>query len=330
MVWPEGFERVLSGEPWVEQPIGALALKYDSVESHGWYANLEPTLVALRKTLRDGDFVVDYSAGTGILIDRLFRANPDLRIAALLVDASPKFLRLAWEKLGDDERVALRWIRYLREEKRLQRLDEVLDQSLRQRGIDVLISTNAIHLYYGMEETLRSWTQTLRPGGIAFVQSGNIDNPDAPPGTWIIDQTVERIQPIARDLVRTDPRYAPFRDRLSDTGRCARYDALRAKYFLPVRPAHYYLDQLRAAGLEVLKVEALPIEAEVRNWFDFLSAYHEGVLGWAGGASKIEGEPAPEALIELRLALLRHALDRLFEGQARFEACWTYITCVNP
>ncbi|MFI5402501.1 MAG: hypothetical protein ACHQ1G_06155 [Planctomycetota bacterium] len=37
--WPAGFARVLD-EPWVSGPIESLALKYDTVETHGWYRNL--------------------------------------------------------------------------------------------------------------------------------------------------------------------------------------------------------------------------------------------------------------------------------------------------
>ena len=94
-----------------------------------------------------------------------------------IVDASPKFLRVALSKLGDDERVAYRLIAYVKEERRLQTVQEVVDQSLLERGVDWISSTNAIHLYYDLEDTLRSWKQVLRSGGRAFVQSGNIRNP---------------------------------------------------------------------------------------------------------------------------------------------------------
>jgi ubiquinone/menaquinone biosynthesis C-methylase UbiE len=328
--WPDGFERWPADAEWVSSEVGELARKYDSVENHGWYRNLEPTIRELRPLLADGALWIDYSGGTGILVDRLAHELPDRRFGALLVDASPRFLRLALEKLRSDPRVAFRWIRYLAEAKRLERLDEVLPDWLLERGVDVLTSTNAIHLYYQMEDTLRSWFEVLRPGAVALVQSGNIDNPDAPEGSWVIDQTVERLQPIARDLVREDARFAPLRAGSDDEQRRSAYDRLRRKFFLPIRPLGFYLEKLRAAGFEIVTVEARPIEASVEEWRDFLAAYHEGVLGWAGGSARIEGtDPAP-GVVELRQELLGRALDALFEGSGSFQACWTYVRCRRP
>ena len=92
-------------EEWTRRPLGELALKYDTVETHGWYSNLDPVLDRLVGLLSPGDLVVDYSGGTGILVDRLLKRVGELRFACAIVDASPKFLRLAADKLGDDERV---------------------------------------------------------------------------------------------------------------------------------------------------------------------------------------------------------------------------------
>ncbi len=328
--WPQDFERWLPAQSWVCQPVGELARKYDTVETHGWYRNLEPTALELRRELEPGSLWLDYSGGTGILVDRLLHDEPGLDFGALLVDASPKFLRLALEKLSADRRTAFRWIRYLKNEKRLQRLDEVLSPLLLERGFDALTSTNAIHLYYDMEETLRSWWKALRPGGLAHVQSGNIDNPNAGPETWIIDQTVERLQPFAHRLVREDPRFEEFRAATEDEARMKRYDKLRAKFFLPVRPLAFYEEQLQQAGFTIEATHAVPIEASVEEWGDFLAAYHEGVLGWAGGSPRVEKETRDspsEATVALRRELLQASLEALFEGRETFEANWTYLTC---
>src|SRR5262245_16084950 len=95
-VWPADFARI-PDEDWTHAPLDTLALKYDTVENHGWYRNLEPTLDELAAHLRDGMHMVDYSGGTGILIDRLLHRMPDAAVGCLLVDSSPKFLRLALE-----------------------------------------------------------------------------------------------------------------------------------------------------------------------------------------------------------------------------------------
>ena len=122
----------------------------------------------------------------------------------MIVDSSPKFLRVALERFRDDERVAFRRLRYLKDEKRLELLEEV--RRPRAFRADAIVSTNAIHLYYDLEDTLRSWARVLEPGGRVFVNSGNVRNPSARPNEWIIDETVYVIHEVATGIVRTDPR----------------------------------------------------------------------------------------------------------------------------
>lgn len=326
-MWPNGLIRIPQDESWVQSPIDELANKYDAVHLHGWYRNLDPILDALQEIVGEGDIVVDYSAGTGILTDQFFKRMPNLHAGFMLVDSSPKFLRLALEKLGSDDRTAFRQIRYLKDKKRLQWLDEVLPAELASQGIDVLCSTNAIHLYYDLSETLGSWARVMKPGGTALIQSGNIDNPEAPDGSVIIDTTVEQIQPIAQELVRSNSKYAMFQKYLDDDERMAKYDQLRHSYFLPVRPLDYYLDALREASFEIVDCFARPVQALVTEWSDFLSTYHEGVLGWAGGSKRIDGQSPSDEAITLRKQLLRDSLVALFKDNPSFEASWTYITC---
>jgi ubiquinone/menaquinone biosynthesis C-methylase UbiE len=325
--WPPAFQRIPEGDEWLAHPVEELAKKYDTVEQHGWYENLEPTLEELAGAVKNDSVVVDYSGGTGILVDRFMRKYPQLDCGFVIVDASPKFLRLALEKLGRHERVAFRWLRYLKEERRLLRVDEVLDASLVGHGIDALVSTNAIHLYYHLDDTLRAWTRVVRPGGAVLVQSGNIKNPVMPPGHWIIDDTVEAVQEHARALVADEPRFEPFASSLGDEGRMRAYTQLRQKVFVPVRPLDHYTAALERAGLHVDAVRTRSFEAQVDEWYEFLSAYHEGVLGWAGGCAKVDGREPPAELVALRQDLLRASLLRLFEGRTSFRACWTYLSC---
>ena len=324
--WPEGFKRVPE-EDWRHRPIDDLAIRYDAVEHQGWYRNLEPTLDQLGSFLREGDVLLDYSAGTGILARRLLRS--DINCAVLLVDASPKFLRLALERLGDDPRAAFRLIRYLEPERRLQLVQEVTDAEVLAPGVDAVVSTNAIHLYYGLEVTLNSWSAALKPGGLAFVQSGNVRNPSAAPDHWIIDETVDAVHRAAMEIVEEDPRYAAYRGHLDDAPRQRKYDQLREKYFLPPRDLGYYTDALEAAGFEIQAVDYVPLEVQIEEWYEFLSTYHEGVLGWVGGSARIDGnEPTAQAVTD-RLRLIREALNRVFDGSPTFLAGWTYIRCSN-
>ena len=81
-----------------------------------------------------------------------------------------------------------------------------------------------------------------------------------------------------------------------------------------------------AAGLEVEEVEERTITADVQEWYEFLSAYHEAVLGWVGGSLKVDGREPPEEAVADRLALMRQALDVIFGGRPTFRCCWTYVT----
>lgn len=326
--WPDGFARIPEAD-WTDRSIADLAKGYDTVEQHGWYANLDPTVEEVARILEDGRVWVDYSGGTGILVDRVLDAAPDVDFGAVLVDSSPKFLRLALEKLAGEPRVAFRRIDYLEDEERLQYVDEVLGP-LSDERVDLLSSTNAIHLYHDLAGTLRAWRRVLRPGGHVHVQSGNIDRDDRPKDRWIIDRTVDVIHDAAVEIVRSDDRFSAYRDVLDDGGTMQAHGDLRRKYFLPVRPLDHYTDALSDAGLEVRHVAHRPVRARVEEWRRFLAVYHDGILGWVGGSPRVEGSEPSEADVEARLELLAGAMGRVFGDREVFEAEWTYVTCRKP
>jgi SAM-dependent methyltransferase len=321
----DGVDRIPK-EDWVTEPVDEFGLQYDTVENHGWYRNLDPTVDELAQDLRDGQVLIDYSGGTGILLDRLFLRIFDRQIGVVIVDSSAKFLRVALERFEQDERVAFRRLQFLREEGRLQYLDEAIDPALVERGVDAIVSTNAIHLYHDLENTVRSWARVLRPGGRVYVNSGNIRNPRARENEWILDETVYVVHEVATGLARTDPRYEQYRGAVSDPDYIARHLDFRDRVFVPPRPLEYYVNALRAAGLEIENVAEQTIEADVQEWYEFLSAYHDAVLGWMGGSKKVDGvEPSREAVRD-RLQAIRTSLGVIFGGRSSFKCCWTYLT----
>jgi ubiquinone/menaquinone biosynthesis C-methylase UbiE len=326
--WDESFERI-PDEDWTEAAVDQFGLHYDTVENHGWYRNLDPTVEQLAGDLRPGEILIDYSGGTGILLDRLRLRIFDRQVGMVIVDSSPKFLRVALERLRGDERVAFRRLRYLKEEKRLQYVDEVLGESFARRPADVLVSTNAIHLYDDLENTLRAWTRVLKPGGLVRINSGNLRNPRAGENEWIIDETVYVVHEVAAGLVRTEAHYAPYRAVLEDPDRLQSYLDYRDRVFLAPRPLDHYLDALGGAGFRVDDVSESTIEADVEEWYEFLSAYADAVLGWVGGSVKVDGEGASEGAAADRLALLRKALGVIFGGRPTFRCCWTYVSATR-
>jgi SAM-dependent methyltransferase len=191
------------------------------------------------------------------------------------------------------------------------------------------VSTNAIHLYPDLADTVASWMRALRPGGHVLINSGNIRNPRARRNEWILDETVWVVGDLAEGLVRNDPAYATYRADVDNQERMTAHAAYRDRVFLQPRPLDFYVETLELSGLKVESVREASIEARVDDWYELLRTYHDAVLGWVGGTEKIDGAPpSPEAVAD-RLELIRHAMDVLFHGRVKFQACWTYITCVN-
>ena len=326
--WPPGWDRV-PDETWTQEPVDDFGTAYDNVDRHGWYRNLDPTVEELAHLLSDGDIMIDYSGGTGILLDRLKLRMFDSQVGAIIVDSSPKFLRVAVEKFRDDPKVGFRLLRFLKDEKRLERLEDVLGPEMLGRGVDLIASTNAVHLYPDLPDTVASWLRALRPDGHVLINSGNIRNPRARRSEWILDETVWVVGEIAEGLVRTDPAYAQYAADLDNPERMKAHAAYRDKVFLLPRPLDFYLETLELGGLKVESVREASVQAGVQDWYEFLCAYNDAVLGWVGGTDKVDGAKPSEQAVADRLALMRHAMDVLFHGRPTFQACWTYITCVN-
>ncbi len=323
--WPSGFSRV-PNEEWTKLPLEDLALKYDSVEHHGWYDNLDLTVQQVADRLNSNDIIIDYSGGTGIWTRRFLDKIPDSEsVGVIIVDSSPKFLRLAYDKFHDDSRVAFRLIKYLKNLKRLELLNEVIDNSVYQEGVDKIISTNAIHLYYGLDQTLQSWRDILKTGGEVFVQSGNIRNSKSESGSWIIDETVEEIHQVAIEIVQSCDEYLQYRDCIKDKSYMIQHDDLRKKYFLPVRDVEYYQDIFANSKFKNVSCDVKTILAKVDDWYSFLEVYHEGVLGWIGGAEKITQKLPTDQSINDRKALMKLAMNKIFNSKDTFKASWTYM-----
>ena len=176
--------------------------------------------------------------------------------------------------------------------------------------------------------------RALKPGGKVFINSGNLRNPSAKPGEWILDETVWVINDLAESLVRSDPAYAQYRAVLDDTKRLQAHHAHRDRVFMQPRPLDYYTDALARNGLTVTDVSQETIVADVDEWFELMTAYHEAVLGWVGGTKRIEGrgavrgggrrpaaDHAPRDRHDLRRArLVQGVLDVHHRDEARLSA----------
>ncbi|MFO1534803.1 MAG: class I SAM-dependent methyltransferase, partial [Thermoplasmatota archaeon] len=294
---PWGAFPTVPAQAWVAAPVDPFARAYDELQRHTWYSNLDPTVQEVAGWLRDGGRAIDYSGGTGILEERLLPGLPPT--AGLLnVDASAKFLRLAAEKFRHDPRCAFRLLEYLPAQGRLQTLQEATPGL---PPVDGIVCANAVHLYPDVAATAQGWHAALRPGGRLHVQSGNIAHAVQGQPAWLIDGTVQAAHDHAVRLVTQEPRWSAYRQVLADRARMARYDELRRRYFLPLRPLEQYEAWLRSAGFTIERVRHRPVDVRLDEWTRFLGVYHDGILPWVGGTEKIDGRAPSAQAVQDRL-----------------------------
>lgn len=318
--FPTGFERVEAAS-WTRAPVEDRGLRYDAMGAHRWYANLDITVDILRPRLEAGDVVVDYSAGTGLLADRLLARLPALRM--ILVDASAAFLRVALEKLGKDARVAFR---LLQQNGQILPLDAVLDPSPFGAGVDAIVSTNAVHLYPDLDETFAGWRRTLRPGGLVVVQSAEIDRADRTGDDWLITDMMDGMRARAREVARRDASFARYRAVLDDPSKMQAYDRLYRRIFLRPKKVDAYVRALERCGFSGVTVTTDRVEVGVAEWLHAALVYPD-TLAWVGGSVKVDGvEPSAEALADRR-RLMAAALRELFGERETFQATWTHLVC---
>ncbi len=295
------------------------ALSYDSVKYHTWYDNLNYLINVSTETFNDDSLVMDYSCGTGIFSEKLNLYNCTPHI--VMMDASLKYLRLAYEKFKDNPKYSFRLLDLKKG------IEESLVDNLEGK-LDGIVSTNAIHLYPTIDETIKSWNGLLKKGGKLLINSGNINNPKMKtPSSFLIDQTVNQIFNLSIEIVKNNNVYAQYRDKLYDVDYFEKYVELKDRYFLPIRNIEYYTDSLHKNGFVVKEIKTIDIKANVKEWFDFLNVYDEGILGWIGGVKKVTGEIATLTDIQNRLDIMEEALNIIFDNKNHFNASWNYIIC---
>jgi ubiquinone/menaquinone biosynthesis C-methylase UbiE len=312
-------------DSFLKSDVTEFALGYDMVKNHTWYDNLNYLVDLSKEYFNEDNFIMDYSCGTGIFPERLLKSTVSCpRI--LMMDSSPKYLKLSYDKFGGNYKFYFRLMKYLKEESRLQTIDESMGDTYKEL-LDGIICTNAIHLYPTISDTMKSWSDILVKGGKLLINSGNILNPSMDVESKLIDQTVEDISKISFDIVKSEPKYSKYLDLIDNFEYINKHNELRKKYFLPIRPIDFYTDELVKNGFKITEVKTINIDAKVDEWFDFLKVYHEGVIGWVGGSKKITGIEPTEQEINERIEIIRLSLNKMFNGQNNFKACWNYIIC---
>jgi ubiquinone/menaquinone biosynthesis C-methylase UbiE len=300
-------------------PITEFALGYDEVKHHDWYNNLDYLVKLSNDFFSNNSLIMDYSCGTGIFCERLKQSglNPSL----LMVDASLKYLRLAYEKFKEEQSYSFRLLDLKK------KINDSIVDDLNQK-LDGIICANAIHLYPTIDETIIGWNNLLKKGGKLLINSGNIDNPRMKtPTSVLIDQTVNDIFKLSFDIVKNNKSYHQYLSKLSDVAYLEKYAKLKDKYFLPIRNIDYYIDSLYRNGFVVNEIKTIDVKSNIKEWFDFLKVYDEGILGWIGGVHKVSGDLSNLTDIQNRLDIMEEAINIIFNNNNSFTASWNYIIC---
>ena len=279
--------------------------------------------------LRDGDMLMDYSGGTGILLDRLRLRIFERPVGALIVDASAKFLRVAHEKYArrPARRAAPAALHHARRSA-CSRSTRCCGPEIYERRVDAIAAVNAIHLYPDLDEVadgVGARAAARRQGVHQLRQPAQPARGEA--GEWILDETVWVINDLAEGLVRSDPRYAQYRPVLDDTERMRAHAAHarpRVPQAAPARVLHRRADARGPDGHRRRRGDDRRRRRRVVRAHDGLPR-RRARLGRRQRRSSTGAEPTPEA-VEDRLAIMRHAIDTIFGGRETFNACWTYIT----
>jgi len=302
----------------VSANITNFALEYDAVKYHTWYDNLDYVVDVILNEFNDTNFILDYSCGTGILDERLkFKG---LNAKMMLVDASLKYLRLAYEKFKDDEKY---YFRLLDLKKQIK--DSLIEDF--SGKFDGIVCANAVHLYPSIDETFKEWSELIKKGGKLIINSGNILNEKMrTPSSVLIDQTVNDIFNQSFVIVKNNKKYSKYLDKLSDNSYIQKYSELKDKYFLPIRSIDYYTDSLSKNGFVIKEIKTIDIGVNVDEWYDFLKVYDAGILGWIGGVEKITGDIATIQDLQNRLDIMKESLDVIFNNK-NFKANWSYLIC---
>ncbi len=317
-------DKIIDDE-FLKSNVTEFALGYDKVKNHTWYDNLDYLVKLANEYFGEDDLIMDYSCGTGIFCERLLKIKIDSpRI--LMLDSSPKYLKLSYEKFHRNYKFFFRLIKFIKEENRLQTIEESIGTKSSEL-LDGIVCSNAIHLYPSIEDTIKSWYNILVKGGKLLINSGNILNPNMDSSSVLIDQTVNDIARVSYDIVINNPKYSKYVDLIQNFEYINKHDKLRDKYFLPIRPIDFYTEELTKIGFKIIEVKTENIDSKVSEWFDFLKVYHEGIIGWIGGSKKITGVEPTEEEINDRIEIIKTALNIIFENNNDFKACWNYIIC---
>lgn len=255
---------------------GATAF-HEAVCNSTWIKDIlyELTKIAGQQ-IKDNNIVVDFGAGTGTSALLLLK-HIQKKFRLWLVDNSASWLGKAYELLNDPPHVECFLL-----EKRGDRY-ATLAETIGNEVADHVISANTIHLIPNIEETFSGINDALKKNGTFIFQTGNFTRENRPEGALMIDDTVKSVHDIALETVKTDQKFATYRNGLNE--RIKLEEQQRRFVFPEPRPINFYLDALKNSGFDCKSVQYIPVKIRYNDWLNFLRVkrLQAGILPEIGG-----------------------------------------------
>ena len=261
---------------------GATAF-HEAVCNSSWLKDILHELIAIMNSkIKKSDIVVDFGAGTGTSSIHLLK-HLEQGINLWLVDNSQSWMSKAYELLHGFPNVEF----FILEKK--DNTYATLAETVGGGVIDHVISANTVHLIPNIKETFAGIALALKNGGTFTFQTGNFLRKNRPEGALMIDDTVKIVHDIAIDIVRTDTKFAIYRNGLDE--RIEAEESQRKFVFPEPRHVETYLDALKEAGFDFHVPIYIPVKVRYSDWLNFLRVkrLQAGILPEIGGK-----EPSPQ------------------------------------
>ncbi len=169
-----------------------------AVINASWHIdNIYEMIRLIKNTIKTGDVVIDFGAGTGSSAVYLLR-NITQKFSLFLVDNSPSWLGFAYSLFHTNPNVICLLLE--KNQERYKTLDEIIGKET----ADHVIAANTVHLIPNISETFAGIYRALKPEGIFTFQSGNIKRKDRKKNLLMIDDSVHRVHDLAIAIIKTD------------------------------------------------------------------------------------------------------------------------------
>jgi len=300
---------------------GATAYHKAVVRASWHIDNIQELINIFSKKIKNGDFVVDFGAGTGAS-SVYFLKKINKKYGLWLVDNSPSWLGKAYDILRTNKHVNFFILRKTKDGY------ETLDKTIGKK-INHVVCANTVHLIPNINKTFRGVYEALKPGGLFTFQSGNISRVGREKGLMMIDDSVKEVHDVAVKIIQTNDAFKRYR---KDLAKCIRLNSDQRKLIFPdPRPVEYYVKQLLSVGFKKPAVSCKRIKVLYRDWLNFLRVrrLQAGILPEVGGKdASVDAQRERDKLITLAAKKLFSDLFRQnpFADGTSFTTEWIYVS----